>query len=66
MNLNPFLQSMSPRKLSTPSSLTKTPEAKETFEDVLISYDENKNQDLGEKTVFDDQALKKTLEQQNR
>ena len=57
---------MSPRKLSTPSTLTKTPEARETFEDVLISYDENKNQDLGEKTVFDDQALKKTLEQQNR
>ena len=57
---------MSPRRLSTPSSLTKTTEAKETFEDVLISYDENKNQDLGEKTVFDDQALKKTLVQQNR
>ena len=57
---------MSPRKLSTPSALAKTPEAKETFEDVLISYDENKNQDMGEKTVFDDQPLKKTLEQQNR
>ena len=57
---------MSPRKLSTPSTLTKTPEAKETFEDVLASYDENKNQNLDEKTVFDDQALKKTLEQQNR
>ena len=54
---------MSPRKLSTPSTLTKSPEARETFEDVLASYDENKNQ---EKTVFDDQALKKTLEQQNR
>ena len=64
--MNPFFQSMSPRNLSTPSSLTKTPEAMETFEDVLISYDENKNQDLGEKTVFDGQALKKTLEQQNR
>ena len=57
---------MSPRKLSTPSSLTKTPETRETFKDVLISYDENKNQDLGDKTVFDDQALKKTVEQQNR
>ena len=57
---------MSPRKLSTPSSLTKTPETRETFKDVLISYDENKNQDLGDKTVFDDKALKKTVEQQNR
>ena len=57
---------MSPRKLSTPSSLTKTPETRETFKDVLISYDENKNQDLGEQAVFDDKALKKTIEKQNR
>ena len=57
---------MSPKKLSTPSTLTKTPESKETFKDILISYDENKNHDLGEKTVFDDQGLKKTLGQQNR
>ena len=57
---------MSPRKLSTPSTLTKTPEARETFEDVLASYDENKNQDLSKKTVFDEKALKKTLEEQNR
>ena len=61
-----FFQSMSPKKLSTPSTLTKTPESKETFKDILISYDENKNHDLGEKTVFDDQGLKKTLGQQNR
>ena len=57
---------MSPRKLSTPSTLTKTPEARETFEDVLASYDENKNQDLGEQAVFDDKALKRTIEKQNR
>ena len=57
---------MSPRKLSTPSTLTKTPEVKETFEDILASYDENKNQDLSKKTVFDEKALKKILEEQNR